>query len=245
MRLMEHSKSYSNGEFAIVQRKTDVRVGGDVRDDVDDYLQSLRVPGSKYVFNHPRTGTAYTEAQLSNAFSALRRALYRPGGKWLVMKSLRHSFVAMQVEAQTHPFDIAEMTGHKHETLYKIMERYSLRTGAGAQRAARSYNRSIGGSDADFSRVAQRKPEFVTTARPAMTYRGGVDRSRLRQFAKRYWEPREVEAIFTENDPTVLAELAALAGHRSQGERYAEVVDQRLSATIEPDDGLSTPESRS
>jgi len=212
MRRMKHGVHYRDGVFAVRQQKTGITCDNDVPNSVANYIDSIRVSGSDYLFNHPATGTGYTESQLNAAFTSVRRAIHGPGKKWLVMKSLRHSFVALQVAAKAHPFDIAESTGHKHETLFKIMERYSLRKGEGARRAARATNRLRGGTDQDFSKAESAAPLVKHEGRPAASYRGGVKRSRLRAALKHYFPEKNVDVMLQELTPEEASRWQVLMG---------------------------------
>jgi hypothetical protein len=192
VRRLRHGETYVDGLLRVAQSKTGVLVTVRVPNHVDEWIQKLRVPGSEFLFNHPRTNTAYTEAQLSGAFNEVRAAVSRPGDKLLMLQTLRHSYVVAQLNAGVTPYDIATVTGHLYNTLHKILERYGVRTDEGADRAQKELNRARGGHDEDFG-MAKQVTGWSGVYEGQSAGVGGLDHNRAIQELKRLIGPDAVD----------------------------------------------------
>ena len=153
------------------------------------------------MFNDPATGTAYTEHRLSDVFNRIRATVGQDEARWLIMQTLRHTFVVRQVAAGTHPFDIAAMTGHALTSIYKIMDRYCIRDSEQAMRALKNMNRAEGGRDEDFGVYDLGEAEFVPQGVGAKRrlFGAGLERSRAVQFASRHLDREELERMLIED----------------------------------------------
>lgn len=200
-RRMEHGGSYSNGYLRILQSKRTKVINGKLKLQDALAIEAIRSPNSRYLFTDPDSGTCYTRDKLTSIFEKLRAMVVQPDDRWLVLATLRHTFVVRQVAADVHPFDIAAMTGHAIKSIYDIMERYCIRDSSQAMRALMKLNRAEGGSDDDFGEYDLRQAEFVPSGRD-MKKRSlgeGLERRRAIQFLKRYLEPAELEQMLLED----------------------------------------------
>lgn len=196
-RNLEHDKHYSEAYFRIRQSKRGVVINGKVKLAHAEAIEALRVDGSDFLFTNPDTGTAYTQSRVIYLFDKIRAMSGQDEKRWLIMQTLRHTFVVRQVGAGTHPFDIAAMTGHAIKSIYKIMERYCIRDSEQAMRALKNLNRAEGGTDDDFGIYDLSEANFIPQGdAPKNRFFGaGLERSRAIQFARRYLEPEEVERM--------------------------------------------------
>lgn len=196
-REMQHGLTYSNGYIRIRQGKRSAVINGKLKVRDAAAIEAIRYPGSRYLFTDPDTGTGYTRNKLTWIFEKARATVVQPDERWLVLATLRHTFVVRQVAADVHPFDIAAMTGHAIKSIYHIMERYCIRDSSQAMRALMKLNRAEGGSDEDFGEYDLRQANFIrsTPPRKARFFGEGLERRRAIQFAKRYLEPEELEQM--------------------------------------------------
>lgn len=199
-RVLEHGKHYSNGYFRIRQSKREAIINGKLKLSHANAIESQKVQGSNFLFTNPSTGTAYSASRVLDVFNQIRAISGQDETRWLVMQTLRHTFVVRQVAADTHPFDIAAMTGHTIKSIYKIMERYCIRDSEQAMRALKNLNRAEGGTDDDFGIYNLNEAEFIPQgAAPRCRFFGsGLERSRAVQFARRYLGREEVERMILE-----------------------------------------------
>lgn len=206
-RVMTHQVSYSNGYYRVRQTKRSAVINGKLklRDAMD--LEAIRVADSPYLFTDPDTGTCYSRNKLTAIFERLRATVIQPDDRWLVLATLRHTFVVRQVAAQVHPFDIAAMTGHAIKSIYDIMERYCIRDSQQAMRALMQLNRAEGGTDEDFGNYDIRQAEFVRVQPegPERSLGKGLKRRRTVQFLSRYMEPDELEQLLLDDARPIAA----------------------------------------
>lgn len=92
-RLLEYGKHYSNGYFRIRQSKRKAVINGMLKTSHAKAIEELRIQGSDFVFTDPNTGTAYTESQVGYVFNRIRAACGQDKKRWLIMQTLRHTFV--------------------------------------------------------------------------------------------------------------------------------------------------------
>lgn len=200
-RRLRHGVDYSNGYIRIRQSKGGAIVNGKLTLATSKAMDAMRIADSDYVFPNPKTGTCYTQEELTYVFDKIRSEVGDRDDRWLVMYTLRHTFVVRQVAAETHPYDIAALTGHTHASVNRIMEKYFIRDAKAAMRALKNLNRAEGGSDADFGDFHAGGGDFGSqAAKKKKTILGsGLARRRAIQFAKRYLEREEVEQMIIDN----------------------------------------------
>ncbi len=200
-RRLRYGVDYSNGYIRIRQSKGGVIVNGKLKLANAKAIDAVRVAGSDYVFENPKTGTAYTSDELTYVFDKIRAEVDQRDGRWLILYTLRHTFVVRQVIAETHPYDIAALTGHTHASVNRIMEKYFIRDSKAAMRALKNLNRAEGGSDEDFGDFNVGEGDFGSQApKKKKTVLGaGLARRQAIQFAKRYLDREEVEQMIIDN----------------------------------------------
>jgi hypothetical protein len=150
LRAARHEVNYVNGALRMKQSKTGVKVSVPLPQSLRDLLESIRHPGSPFLFNDADTGTGFTVGRLHARFVEVRHALTPEGGKKMLLRTLRHSAVCRMVDAEVPLRNISAVTGHQLRRVHHIVERYAIDIEGFAEAAAKKLHRANGGSDGDF-----------------------------------------------------------------------------------------------
>lgn len=182
---MRHGHEYADGYLWFRQSKRDANINGLVRDQLINLIESVRMPGSDFLFTNPKTGMGYSGDELRYVFNKARAALFNDGDTWLTLQTLRHTCVVRLISQNIHPYVIATMTGHKYKSMDRIMERYGIRTGDAVMTAMKALNRASGGADSDFGEYAPHKANWKPRGSRKRRFQTGLARSAARQFLVR------------------------------------------------------------
>jgi hypothetical protein len=124
MRGARWGRNYFGDRFVIRQSKTKAIVNIPVPQDIRDLIESVRVPGSDFVFTDADTGTGFTGPNLMFRFMEIRHALSTDGDQLLYLRALRHSCVVRLFSNGLPVNQIASITGHLLARVHIILERY-------------------------------------------------------------------------------------------------------------------------
>lgn len=122
------------GVFSFAQSKTDEPVVIEVSLGLREMLATAG-DGQLFLFRNERTQKAYTENRLSQTFKWVRTAAMKAGGRYLVLRQLRHSCVVQLARAGCTVPEIASITGHSLGSVNSILSTYLPRDSTVARNA--------------------------------------------------------------------------------------------------------------
>lgn len=111
------------GMFRFWQEKTGSYVTVPISAAVREALAEA-AKGQLFLFRHEKTGQAYTENRLSEAFRVVREEAVKQGGRPLLLKWLRHSCVVQLSRRNVEIMQIRAITGHSPASIHKIVTTY-------------------------------------------------------------------------------------------------------------------------
>lgn len=123
------------GVFRFFQEKTGTYVTIRISARLQALLAELIEDGQLFLFRNEATGKAYTEKGLSKAFAWLRKAVVAAGGRFLLMKWLRHSCVVQLARKECTIPEICAVTGHSIAAAAGILSTYLPRDSVVAENA--------------------------------------------------------------------------------------------------------------
>ncbi|HWW12413.1 MAG TPA: hypothetical protein VN018_07845 [Brevundimonas sp.] len=124
----------TRGVFSFRQQKTAAPVIVEVSAGLREMLNGA-ADGALLLFRNERTGKAYTENRLSQTFRWVRTAALKLGGRYLVLRQLRHSCVVQLARAGCTVPEIASITGHALGSVHSILSAYLPRDSTVARNA--------------------------------------------------------------------------------------------------------------
>jgi integrase len=150
-RLCRHGVNYDGGGIGVRQSKSGEVVGVPLPQELRDLIEQVRVPGSDFLFNEARSGTAFGEHNIKHYFREARHRASDEGDPLLHLRALRHSAVCDMATLGLSTVLIASITGHKFKTIEEILERYAIDRHGFAREAAIRRHVATGGSESDFA----------------------------------------------------------------------------------------------
>lgn len=162
VRKLEWGRDYNGQWLNFKQSKTNKHVNIPIPEWLRQRIAAVRLDGSDFLFNHPRTGKGFSAAQLEYAFSDVRDSCAQDGEEKLLIRSLRHSCVCKLFSSGLPITEIAGITGHLLARVHTILERYFPdRAGAGANGMVRAFE-ADGHDPAAFGSLDAPKPKDWT-----------------------------------------------------------------------------------
>lgn len=116
----------NRGVFSFDQSKT----GNPVDIEISATLRAMLAPvvsNDMFLFKNERTGKAYEEKRLSKTFGWVRTAAIKRGGRYLLLRHLRHSCVVQLARAGCTVPEICSITGHALGSAETILGTYLVR----------------------------------------------------------------------------------------------------------------------
>lgn len=172
-RLCRHGVNYDGAGIGVRQSKVGEVVGVPLPEELRDLIERVRVPGSDFLFNEAKAGTAFGEHNIKHYFQEARHRASEEGDPLLHLRTLRHSAVCEMATLGLNTVLIASITGHKFNTIETILERYAIDRHGFAREAAIRRHVAVGGSASDFAPAAEaigRDWQGRVLERPTYTY---------------------------------------------------------------------------
>lgn len=129
-RRFRHGAEYQGGVFRFYQSKTGSYVTVPISSRLQNLLETVRRPGSLYLFTDATTGKPWAEQRLGHVFAAIRGE-----GSALQLRALRHSCVVQMARRGSDVPEIASITGHAPATAATILAKYMPRDSVVARKA--------------------------------------------------------------------------------------------------------------